>query len=220
MAKKEKQEQKEKEQKKREKKPKITQKPVKRKPVEEREGFRGIIRIAGKDMQGELPLKRALLRIKGINHATAIPACKAIQNELGIAPETQVGELKDDQIDKIDKMLFTLQDYKVPTFLLNRRDDFDSGKNKHIIMNDLIFHVEQDIEREKKSYSWKGYRHAYGQKVRGQRTRNTGRKGMAVGVLRKAVLAQQKAAAAGTGAPAKAAATAAAPAKKEEKASK
>jgi small subunit ribosomal protein S13 len=53
------------------------------------------------------------------------------------------------------------------------------------------------VESEKKLYTWKGYRHSYGQKVRGQKTRNTGRTGMAVGVLRKAIIAQQAATKAG-----------------------
>jgi len=75
--------------------------------------------------------------------------------------------------------------------MLNRNGDMNTGENKHIIMNDLIFAVTQDVDREKKMYSWKGYRHAYGQKVRGQRTKNTGRSGMAVGVLRKSVIAAQ-----------------------------
>jgi small subunit ribosomal protein S13 len=66
--------------------------------------------------------------------------------------------------------------------------------------------VRQDIDHEKESNTWKGYRHAYGQKVRGQRTRSTGRTGMTVGVLRKAVLAKAGAAAAAqTGAAAQAA---------------
>lgn len=181
-----------KETKKREKKSKPAQKPTKKKPVEEKEGFRGIVRIAGKDMKGEIHLRRALLRVRGISHSLSVSACAALQSELGIAPNTKVGELTDDQIEKIDKILFTLQDHKLPQFLLNRRTDFDSGKNKHVIMNDLIFSLTQDIEKEKKSYTWRGYRHAYGQKVRGQKTRNTGRQGMAVGVLRKAIIAQQK----------------------------
>jgi small subunit ribosomal protein S13 len=34
----------------------------------------------------------------------------------------------------------------------------------------------------KEMKSWRGYRHAYGLKVRGQRTRTTARKGKAIGV--------------------------------------
>ena len=39
-----------------------------------------------------------------------------------------------------------------------------------------------DIKQMKEMNSWRGYRHAYGLKVRGQRTKATGRKGKAVGV--------------------------------------
>jgi len=42
-----------------------------------------------------------------------------------------------------------------------------------------------DIERLIKIKAYRGVRHAKGYKVRGQRTRSTGRKGMTVGVIRK-----------------------------------
>jgi small subunit ribosomal protein S13 len=117
-----------------------------------------------------------------------------LQNELHIDPSIQVGKLTEDQVEKIDKILFDISKYALPSYLFNRRSDSVDGSSKHLIMSDLLFSFKQDVEKEKKLYTWKGYRHAYGQKVRGQRTRNTGRTGMAVGVLRKAVLAAQKAA--------------------------
>jgi len=183
----------------------------KKAPVSEKENFRGIVRIAGKDVRGEVPLRRALARVKGIGTTLAVAASATLHQELSIDPNMKVGELTDEQIENIDKILQNLNNYKIPPYLFNRRSDFMSGSNRHIIMNDLIFENTQDVEREKKSYTWKGYRHAYSQKVRGQRTRNTGRTGMAVGVLRKAVLAAQAAAKApaGAGGPAAAAAPAA-----------
>lgn len=189
---------------KKEKPPKPQKKPVKKPQQNERENFRGIVRIAGKDVSGELSLKRALLSVRGIGHTMARTAASVVQKELGIDPNQAVGEYTEDQVEKVDKVLFNLQDYNVPSFLLNRTKDFNSGKNRHVIMNDLIFEVSQDVDREKKLYTWKGYRHAYGQKVRGQKTRNTGRSGMAVGVLRKSIIAAQQATKSG-------------PAKKEEK---
>jgi len=51
-----------------------------------------------------------------------------------------------------------------------------------LITSDIALSVRNDIEREKAMSSWRGYRHMYGLKVRGQRTRCTGRKGGAVGV--------------------------------------
>ncbi len=191
--------------------PQAAKKPAK----EEKEGFRGIVRIAGKDVKGQVKLKRALTAVRGISHTLSVAASSVIEKELSIDPETPVGELSEESIEKVDKILFSLQDHGIPRFLMNRASDFSSGKDRHIIMNDLLFETNQDIDREKKAYSWKGFRHTFGQKVRGQRTRNTGRTGMAVGVLRKAIIAAQGGAAAGAkpGAPAAPAAAPAAGAK-------
>lgn len=179
--------------KKTEKKAAQMKKPAK----EEKEGFRGIVRIAGKDVRGQLSITRALRSVRGIGHTLAVATSAVLQNELSIDPKSRVGDLSEEQIEKIDEILHNLGDHGVPFYLLNRRSDFSSGRHRHVIMNDLIFETSQDIEREKKAYTWKGYRHTYGQKVRGQRTRNTGRTGMAVGVLRKAIVAAQGGAAAG-----------------------
>jgi len=45
--------------------------------------------------------------------------------------------------------------------------------------------VQDDINRMKRIRSYKGIRHEKGKKVRGQRTRSNGRKGLAVGVIKK-----------------------------------
>jgi small subunit ribosomal protein S13 len=75
--------------------------------------------------------------------------------------------------------------------MLNRRFDPSTGKNLHLIGADLELAVKEDIETMKRTKSWKGIRHALGLKVRGQRTRTTGRTGMTVGVSRKAQEQQQ-----------------------------
>jgi small subunit ribosomal protein S13 len=81
----------------------------------------------------------------------------------------------------------------------------DDGSNYHRITSDLDFAASNDIEREKLVMSWRGYRHMFGLRVRGQCTRTTGRKGGAVGVKKVKVMP-------GAAAPAPAAAPAAAPA--------
>lgn len=185
--------------------PKETVKETKKPPVaaagkkkmDMRENFRGIVRIAGKDVLGDVMLVKALPRVRGISHTLSISVANVLHRELSLDPKTKVGELTDEQIEKIDAILTNLHEHKILPFLLNRRNDYETGKNMHVIMNDLIFANSQDIEREKKNYTWIGYRHFYGQKVRGQKTRNTGRTGMAVGVLRKTVIAAQGGAAAG-----------------------
>ncbi|MBD3398044.1 30S ribosomal protein S13 [Candidatus Micrarchaeota archaeon] len=163
-----------------------SKKPAKKKaPPKEEEGVRGIIRLAGKDVPGQLTLRRALLRVKGIGQTTRLLVAEIIAKELKVSPTVKVGTFTDEQIEKIDSILMNIQAHAVPAYLLNRRKSRESGKDEHNIMNDLVFSQRQDIEHEKKLYTWKGYRHHYGQKVRGQRTKNTGRHGMSLGVIRK-----------------------------------
>src|SRR3712207_8293925 len=70
----------------------------------------------------------------------------------------------------------------IPQWYLNRRKNMDDGSNNHMITSDLDFAASNDIEREKLVMSWRGYRHMFGLRVRGQCTRTTGRRGGAVGV--------------------------------------
>ena len=99
-------------------------KETKGKPkAQEEEGIRGIVRLAGKDLSGHLPIKRALLKVRGISHTTARIAANAINSELKIAPTTKAGELSDEQIEKIDGVLFNLHKYGGPKFIYNRRKD-------------------------------------------------------------------------------------------------
>ncbi|TRM83822.1 30S ribosomal protein S13, partial [Sulfolobus sp. A20-N-G8] len=73
----------------------------------------------------------------------------------------------------------------LPSWIYNRRRDYDAGIDLHLVTSDLIFYVRNDIEREKRNKSWRGVRHSLGLKVRGQRTRTTGRTGMTIGVSKK-----------------------------------
>jgi len=75
--------------------------------------------------------------------------------------------------------------FGIPNWMLNRRKDLETGKDLHLIGSDLEFRVKQDIEFMKSIKSWKGWRHSLGLKVRGQRTRTTGRTGRTVGVHRR-----------------------------------
>ena len=49
---------------------------------------------------------------------------------------------------------------------------------------DMDIHKKKVLDRMKKIKSYKGMRHAHGLKVRGQRTKGTGRKGKTLGVSR------------------------------------
>ena len=66
-----------------------------------------------------------------------------------------------------------------------RRRDIESGKDLHKIGSDLALQTRNDIDKMRRIKSWRGFRHTHGLKVRGQRTKTTGRKGKAVGVKKK-----------------------------------
>lgn len=161
---------------------------------------KGIVRLAGKDLRGSLPLRRAIVSVKGIGinlgEVISVIACA----QLGVTEESMVGELSEQQVEKLEHILKNPEEFGVPVRMLNRQKDLVTGNSIHLIGSDLTFTVRQDIDHEKDSNTWKGYRHAYGQKVRGQHTRSTGRTGMTVGVMRKAVLAGAAAAAQAAGA--------------------
>ncbi len=143
--------------------------------------YRYIVRIAATDIDGELKTVYGLAEIKGVGVNLANAICRV----LGIDPNMKIGYLTDEEIEKIEDVLKDPLKYGIPAWMLNRRKDYTTGKDMHLIGADLIYYVKQDIEREKKIKSWRGIRHALGLKVRGQRTRTTGRLGATVGVRKK-----------------------------------
>ncbi|MFA6489315.1 MAG: 30S ribosomal protein S13 [Candidatus Micrarchaeia archaeon] len=175
---------------------------------------RGVVRLAGRDLRGNLSIRRAITSVRGIGLTLGTVVSGIATEQLHMNDKTMLGELTEEEILKLEQVMLHPESFGVPVRMLNRRKDVITGKDSHLISTDLAYAVKQDIDHEKESNTWRGYRHTYGQKVRGQRTRSTGRTGMTVGVLRKAVLAKAgEAAAATTGAAAQAAgAKAAAPA--------
>lgn len=167
---------------------------------------RGIVRLAGCDLRGSLPLRRAITSVKGIGINLGKVVSEIACQQLGMNDMTMIGELTEQEVDKLENIMRNPTEFGVPVRMLNRQKDVYTGNNLHYISSDLVYITRQDIDHEKDAYTWRGYRHTYGQKVRGQRTRSTGRTGMTVGVLRKAVLAKAgESAAAATGAAAQAA---------------
>lgn len=145
--------------------------------------FRHILRITDTDVDGTLKAYYALRKIKGIS----INLANAILRKAGVDPNIRAGFLTEAEIERIEEIIKEPTKHGLPDWLLNRRNDLETGKDMHLIGADLILRTKMDIEKMKDLKSWQGYRHAYGLKVRGQRTRTTGRAGKALGVKKKAV---------------------------------
>lgn len=164
------------------------------------------MRIVGNDIKGEKKTIVGLTQIKGIGYNFAT----AILDTLKIDSNSNIGNLTEDNVQAIEKLITDPIGGDFPAWFLNRRKDIETGKDLHLLTSDIPFTLRNDIERERITASWRGYRHLSGLKVRGQRTRTSGRKGGAVGVAKGGLAAPVKKG--GAGAPA---ATAAAPAEGE-----
>ncbi len=147
----------------------------------------GIIRMAGRDINGNYRIVKALMQIKGIGYNMAHGLSLAIERNLGIPASTKIGALSDEQVDKIELAMKEPLKGGLPNYVLNRRKDYDTGADLHVVGTDLIVANKQDIDRDVKLQTWRGFRHMYGQRVRGQRTRSTGRTGTTVGVSKSKV---------------------------------
>ena len=121
-----------------------------------------------------------LTQIRGVGYMFA----NTILNVLKINPNQRIGYLSPEQVNSIESIIKNPSASNFPSWFLNRRKDVETGEDKHLITSDIAFTVRNDIEREKTVGSWRGIRHMFGLKVRGQRTRCTGRKGGAVGVAK------------------------------------
>lgn len=143
--------------------------------------FRHILRIIGTDVDGTLKTSYALTKIKGIS----LNLANAILKKANVNPDKRTGFLTEKEIEKIEEIVDEPTKHGLPGWLLNRRKDLETGKDLHLITADLVLKTKMDIDQMKEIKSWGGYRHAYGLKVRGQRTKTTGRKGKALGVKKK-----------------------------------
>ncbi len=145
--------------------------------------FRHIIRIADTDLDGAKKVGYAIADIKGIG----INLANVIVQKAGVNPKKRLGFLSEVEAEKVEDVINNPMKYGIPNWFLNRLKDRATGKDLHLIGSDLVLQIKSDIDQMKKMRSWKGFRHTHGLKVRGQRTRTTGRKGKAMGVRKKRV---------------------------------
>jgi small subunit ribosomal protein S13 len=132
-----------------------------------------------------LPIKKAMTAVRGVGRRYASICADIAEIKLGISPDHQVGLLTDKQLEDIEKIIINPSEHNIPTYIRNRRKNYLTGEDEHLITNELGFAIKTDVEKEMKSKSWRGISHMFRKKVRGQRTKSTGRKGSTMGVSRK-----------------------------------
>ncbi len=128
-----------------------------------------IVRILFKDIEGRMKIYPGLTKVKGISWSLSNAICKLLK----IDKNRKIGSLTTDEIAKVNEFM---KKPKLPKQIVNRRDDFETGENKHLIGSDLELQNEFDIKRLKKIKSYRGYRHMSGLPLRGQRTKSNFRR--------------------------------------------
>ncbi len=142
-----------------------------------------LVRIIDADINGTKKIYNALRQVTGVSYSFSNAICSII----GFDKKKQIGSLTDSEIKKVEDIIKNPGKYKVPNFILNRRKDYDSGEDKHLIASDLRLQLNFDVKRLKKIKSYRGIRHAIGLPVRGQRTKGHFRHGKTIGVRKKGI---------------------------------
>ena len=150
---------------------------------QKQDNFKHIVRVANVDIPGDKAVRFALTKIKGIGVRFADVVCMQAEVE-----RTQkVGTLGDAEVKRLDAVVNNPQEYGIPEWMLNRRRDYATGEDQHLLTGTLNFVQDNDLKRLKKIKTLRGMRHQKKLPVRGQRTRSNFRKskGNVVGVKKK-----------------------------------
>lgn len=130
--------------------------------------FNHIVRVANTDLDGNRHTVSALRNITGVNFMLANAICQ----KAGVERKAKIGTISDADIKKIQAVVNDLHGSGIPSWMLNRRKDYTTGEDKHLITNDLILQKDNDIKRLKKIRAYRGTRHMAGLPSRGQRTKS------------------------------------------------
>lgn len=148
--------------------------------AEETEELKHIVRILNTDLNGHQPVQMALTGIKGMGRRNA----RLLTQKAELDPTETIGMLSDEAIAKLREIVESAQDH-LPIWMKNRRKDLLTGEDRHVMGTDLMLTQREEMDILRKTRSYRGIRHERGLRVRGQKTRSTGRRGATVGVSRK-----------------------------------
>ena len=141
--------------------------------------IKNLIRVADTDIIGQKSILHGLTKIKGVGLSFSNAICET----LNINKTDKIGAIDEKTKESIEGKIKNLEG--IPTWMLNRKKDYDTGVDLHLTGPKLKLTKEFDIRRMKKIKSYKGFRHMFQLPVRGQKTKGNFRKAGSVGVVRK-----------------------------------
>ena len=95
--------------------------------------FKHLVRISRKDVDGNKTIQHALTEIKGIGLSLSRSICLT----LGLNTDDQIGYISEEDVSKIEALLENPQEFNIPDWMLNRRNDYATGDDLHLIESDL-----------------------------------------------------------------------------------
>jgi small subunit ribosomal protein S13 len=143
----------------------------------EEDDLQYFVRIGQSDLDGTKSVERSLSELKGIGKRMA----RIVADKANVDRQATFGALDEDDIQDVVDVVESLDEH-VPSWMVNRQEDFFTGETTHVTGSDLEEKRRHDINRMKMISSYKGVRHKRGKKVRGQRTKSTGRTEGTIGV--------------------------------------
>lgn len=149
--------------------------------VVDAEEFTHILRIFNTNVDGTNKTMYAMTAVKGVGQRFANLAMKKAEVDF----DKRAGELSPEELDRLTKVITDPRSYKIPDWFLNRQKDIKDGKYSQVISSALDSKLRDDFERMKKIRCHRGLRHYWGLRVKGQKTKTTGRRGRTVGVAKK-----------------------------------
>ncbi|HYA32474.1 MAG TPA: 30S ribosomal protein S13 [Candidatus Bathyarchaeia archaeon] len=146
----------------------------------EHDEIKYIVRIAQTDLDGKKAAQYALTGLKGVGIRTA----RILTQSANVNPNDIMGYLDDEQVERLRESVTSFRE-RLPPWMFNYQKSPVTGEDQHLLGSQLDVTLREDLNRMKKTRSYVGIRHERGHKVRGQRTKSTGRRGATVGVQRK-----------------------------------
>ena len=116
---------------------------MEQKQTQEKRYEEKVIRILSEDIEGGMKIYPGLAKIKGVSWGVSNAVCK----KLDMDKNRKIGSLTQEEIKKISEFI---KNPKIPEYLLNRRKDFSTGEDRHLVGSDLELQKDFDIKRLKK----------------------------------------------------------------------
>lgn len=139
-----------------------------------------LIRILGTDIKASYSILYGLSQIKGIG----IMFSNAICEVLNLDKNAKISSFSEKDIEKVEEYLSNPSKTGLPSWILNQRKDYETGKDLHFVSKDIEFNDLQLRRRIGKLKTYKALRLRAKLPVRGQRTKSNFRRNKTMAAMK------------------------------------